>query len=172
MKDWEVIRKIGSGRSSNVYEVKNKITGKIYAMKELSKYYKRIIQDIDYQNIAYKNNLAPKIITYYNDGKNQIIIMEKMMYTLKEYIEIKGKLTNKEKNNLIKLLKELDKINIMHNDIIKQNVITNGDGIFKLIDFGSAKKGSVGLNGYPNINGKDRLIDKSDLNILIDFLKN
>ena len=151
--DFEIIQTIGKSNFANIYKVRYKLNGNIYALKLYDKtkandehelnYYreKEILYDLTKRN-------HPNIVKLYADfeeNNKAYLVMEYIEgTTLKNYRKdnsIKGYVAQKEVINiltqLLKILEFLhDKCHIIHRDINPNNIIIQKDGNIKLIDFG------------------------------------
>lgn len=124
-----------------VYLVRNRQTGKIYVKKY-----------IDRQLIAVYEKLKTiedchleKIYDCAADEKMGIVILEYISgRTLQEYMEEKGKVSEQEAGNIIeellKVLKKVHGVGIVHRDINPNNIMLSNDGVLKLIDFNIARQ--------------------------------
>ena len=116
--------------------------GKDYAMKEYKNANKscdKIEDDVFYQTECAKHGLTPKIIEYSLDPK--YIVMEKLDETLFEYmVRNKGKIPVKHQNRIVKILKDLDELEIFHGDPNLTNFMrSKEEDKFYIIDFGMSK---------------------------------
>ena len=140
LDDWEINNQLGeTGKEGTTYEVINKNTGQIAAMKvfKKKKSKKTFKREVDFQIKA--GNLAPRVICY-SYIPTPRIIMEKMTITLVGLIENQnGKLTSKQQNEIIELNKNMDKLKINHNDPNPLNIMIDEEGNFKYIDYGFSK---------------------------------
>ena len=153
LRDFDILKLIGKGNFSNVYEVRYKSNGNIYALKLYDKTKINEKNEIDYyreKEILYdltnKNN--PNIVKLYadfEDNNYRCLVMEYVEgSTLKNFRKdnnIKGYVPQKEVINILtQILKTLeflhDKCHIIHRDINPNNIIIQKDGNIKLIDFG------------------------------------
>lgn len=135
-KDWIIIKQLGkSGKEGTTYEVKNSKTNEICAMKQFkkNKSVKTFMKEVEMQKLA--GPLAPEVKDLCEGPPR--LVMEKMNKTLPQLIEEqKGKLTDKQQNNLIKLSSDMDKRNIYHNDPNPLNIMVDINGNFRYIDYG------------------------------------
>jgi len=152
MKNFEVIKELGSGGFATVYLVKNKKDNKLYALKKLNKELikdqkaiKRFIREAE---IGKKLN-HPNIVKIYNVFKE-----DDEIYILMEYVE-GNTLAELMKNNTNKFsydfirkfiilvcdaLSYANKIGIIaHRDLKPQNIMITKSGDIKIMDFGIAK---------------------------------
>lgn len=91
-------------------------------------------------------NISPKIYDYYLYlSENNIsvnIVQEKMDLTLQDWLEKKNILTDIYKLQIIDKLKQLHKLNILHDDIQTKNILVKIDNNkikFFIADFGKSK---------------------------------
>ena len=140
LDDWEINNQLGeTGKEGATYEVINKKTGQVAAMKvfKKKKSKKTFKREVDFQIKA--GNLAPRVICY-SYIPTPRIIMEKMTITLVGLIENQnGKLTSKQQNEIIELNKNMDKQKINHGDPNPLNIMIDEEGNFKYIDYGFSK---------------------------------
>ena len=85
-----------------------------------------------------------KIFNCFEENKTAYIVMEYLQgSTLTQYIEEHGKITEDEAVKMIlpvlKSLKVVHRIGIIHRDIAPDNIMVTTDGQVKLIDFGAAR---------------------------------
>ena len=144
------MEKIGSGGMADVYKAQDTALNRFVAVKILRPEYS---QDetfvkkfrVEAQSAAGLSN--PNIVGVYDVGEEDhthFIVMELVEgITLKDYIEMKGKLDVKEALNIslqIALgLSAAHAKRIIHRDIKPQNIIMSRDGKVKVTDFGIAK---------------------------------
>ena len=144
------MEKIGSGGMADVYKAQDTALNRFVAVKILRPEYS---QDetfvkkfrVEAQSAAGLSN--PNVVGVYDVGEEDnthFIVMELVEgITLKDYIEMKGKLDVKEALNIslqIALgLSAAHAKRIIHRDIKPQNIIMSRDGKVKVTDFGIAK---------------------------------
>lgn len=147
---YKIIDKIGSGGMAYVYKAQDTALNRFVAVKILKAEYS---QDetfvkkfrVEAQSAAGLSN--PNVVGVYDVGEEDnthFIVMELVEgITLKDYIEMKGKLDVKEALNIslqIALgLSGAHAKRIIHRDIKPQNIIMSRDGKVKVTDFGIAK---------------------------------
>ncbi len=147
---YKIIDKIGSGGMAYVYKAQDTALNRFVAIKILKAEYS---QDetfvrkfrVEAQSAAGLSN--PNVVGVYDVGEEDnthFIVMELVEgITLKDYIEMKGKLDVKEALNIslqIALgLSGAHSKRIIHRDIKPQNIIMSRDGKVKVTDFGIAK---------------------------------
>ena len=162
MENFEILEKLGEGSFSTVYKVRRKIDNQLYALKKVS------LQNLKEKNILNSLNeirllasiKSNYIISYkeafYEEKENSLII-------IMEYAD-NGDLSNKIKNikkfrqhfeekeiwiifiQLIKGLKSLHDLNILHRDIKSANVFLFQNGMVKLGDLNVSKIVKKGLS--------------------------
>lgn len=126
------------GKEGKVYEVVYR--NKIYAKKQFkkTKSSKNIEKEVQFQILAAKFGLAPKVKEYNLEDK--YIIMEKMEVNLFDILRKKeGKLTKKQQEEIIDIFEKLDKHYIFHKDANPLNFMYDKDKKLKMIDFGFAE---------------------------------
>ncbi len=149
---YEIESMIGQGGMSYVYRALDRKMGREVAVKVLKEEY---CEDADFirkfQNeaqAAAKLN-HPNIVAAYDvvDDEEQrlhYIVMELVSgITLKNYIQRKGRLNNRESIGIalqvIDGMEQAHKMRIVHRDIKPQNMIVGEDGVVKVADFGIAR---------------------------------
>ena len=149
---YEIESMIGQGGMSYVYRALDRKMGREVAVKVLKEEY---CEDEDFirkfQNeaqAAAKLN-HPNIVAAYDvvDDETQrlhYIVMELVSgITLKNYIQRKGRLNNRETIGIalqvIDGMEQAHKMRIVHRDIKPQNMIVGEDGVVKVADFGIAR---------------------------------
>jgi len=146
---YEVGKKLGTGNFAVVYAVKEKASGRDYALKIISK---KRVQDKEYMvqsEIDVMKKLAhPNIVTLVDviDTKKNINVVTDLASggDLFEHVTSKGKLSEEEaKKFLRQILTALDyvhSLSIVHRDIKPENILLNNPTEKKiiLIDFGLA----------------------------------
>lgn len=129
-------KKLGlDGKEGKVYEVSYR--NKIYAKKQFkkTKSSKNIEKEVQFQKLAGKFGLAPKVKEYNLEDK--YIIMEKMNVNLFDILKQKeGKLTKKQQEDIIDIFQRLDKHYIFHKDPNPLNFMYDNCKTLKIIDFG------------------------------------
>ena len=162
MENFEILEKLGEGSFSIVYKVRRKIDNQLYALKQVS------LQNLKEKNILNSLNeirllasiKSNYIISYkeafYEEKENSLIII--MEYA--DNGDLDKKIKNLIKNNkyfeekeiwkiliqLIKGLKTLHDLNILHRDIKTANIFLFNNGMVKLGDLNIskvAKKGTI-----------------------------
>lgn len=129
---------IGNGKEGHVYAVyKN---GERCALKKFKKGKCKILlrTELEFQYIASKYGIAPKIIEYDLDLK--YILMETMDCHLTDLItKNKGILSKKHQLNILDIFNTLDRLKIYQSDPNILNFMIKGDIIY-MIDYGMCKK--------------------------------
>lgn len=141
---------IGQGGMSYVYRALDQKMGRTVAIKVLKAEYCEDAEFIKkFQNeaqAAAKLN-HPNIVAAYDvvdEDKLHFIVMEMVEgITLKNYIQRKGRLDNKETVGIalqvIDGIAQAHRMGIVHRDIKPQNMIVGEDGVVKVADFGIAR---------------------------------
>ena len=163
MENFEIISKLGDGSYSTVYKVKRKIDGEIYALKKvklmnLSEKEKlnslnevRILASIksnfviSYKEAFFdeKDNTLGIIMEYADNGD----LYQKILEYKKKKIYIEEDEIWKIFIQIVKGLKSLHDLKILHRDIKSANVFLFKDGSAKLGDLNVSKVAKKGL-GY------------------------
>ena len=147
---YEIIMKIGSGGMADVYKAKDHVLNRLVAIKVLKQEYSTDATfvkkfRVDAQSAAGLSH--PNIVNVYDVGEDDgvyFIVMELVQgITLKNYIDMKGKLDIREALNIsVQIASGLSAAHenrIIHRDIKPQNIIMSRDGKVKVTDFGIAK---------------------------------
>jgi serine/threonine protein kinase len=183
--DYEIIRQIGVGGFSSVYEVRNKVDGQNYALKYIS-------PKNDNERKIIRNEIALmdecKDTDYILRYKEAYVFREKIWIILEMMDggaltpmleEMKGNFSEEFcKYTLYKVcvaLKFLHDQDILHRDIKSDNILFSMDGKVKLADFGYAckltcqqtlrksKVGTICWMAPEMIRGKDKYDAKVDI---------
>ena len=147
---YEIIMKIGSGGMADVYKAKDHVLNRLVAIKVLKQEYSTDATvgkkfRVEAQSAAGLSH--PNIVNVYDVGEDDgvyFIVMELVQgITLKNYIDMKGKLDIREALNIsVQIASGLSAAHenrIIHRDIKPQNIIMSRDGKVKVTDFGIAK---------------------------------
>ena len=147
---YEIIAKIGSGGMADVYKAKDHVLNRLVAIKVLKQEYSTDATfvkkfRVEAQSVAGLSH--PNIVSVYDVGEDDgvyFIVMELVQgITLKNYIDMKGKLDIREALNIsVQIASGLSAAHenrIIHRDIKPQNIIMSRDGKVKVTDFGIAK---------------------------------
>lgn len=151
---YEIVKKIGEGGMANVYKAKCNLLNRYVAVKVLKD---EFVEDSDFIKKFRRESQAaaslshPNILNVYDVGEELIkekeihyIVMEYIDgYTLKEYIQRKGKLSSDEAIDfsiqIAEALKNAHENHIIHRDIKPQNIMITKDKRAKVTDFGIAR---------------------------------
>lgn len=150
-KKYKIIKKIGSGSFGVVYLVK--FNNKKFALKVIKnnyvpiKFVDEIINEFENGKITGKNKITPKYYNMeflFNEMTNEMVSFIEMEYiqgkTLNDYLQTK-KLNQKQVEILENKIKKLHKLNIVHRDLHKNNIMVVSGKKFDiyLIDLGFSK---------------------------------
>ena len=147
--EFKILEAISKGSFGEVQKAKHTKTGKIVALKCISK---AVLLQFDCISLI-KNEIEihshlfhPNIINCYGYFKNDngiVIILEYAENSLINLLKVKGRLPETEVayyiKQLILVLKYLHNLRIVHRDIKAENILLKNEQI-KLCDFGYAKK--------------------------------
>lgn len=147
---YEIIRSIGAGGMSDVYQAKDQVLGRFVAIKVLKA---EFTEDMNFVTKFHAEAQAaaglehPNIVNIYDVGSENgmhYIVMEYIDgITLKEYIEKKNQISDKETISIAiqvgRGIEAAHKKNIIHRDIKPQNIMISKQGKVKVTDFGIAK---------------------------------
>ena len=147
---YEIIMKIGSGGMADVYKAKDHVLNRLVAIKVLKQEYSTDATFVKKFRVEAQSAAGlshPNIVNVYDVGEDDgvyFIVMELVQgITLKNYIDMKGKLDIREALNIsVQIASGLSAAHenrIIHRDIKPQNIIMSRDGKVKLTDFGIAK---------------------------------
>ncbi len=137
---WTRVRQLGEkGKEGTVFLVTD-AGGRQYAMKTFSsaKSDRNLEREAALLGKAAEFGIAPALIEY--DTGDNYIVMEKMETSLFDYMKANGgKLPHPMQQELIRLFKKLDTIEIFHADPSPLNFMLDSQGKIRAIDFGFAK---------------------------------
>ena len=168
INDYIILSQLGEGSFAKIYLVSHKITHKTFCLKKIltssSKEFTEMSKEFEIF-YKYKHNNILSILAISKKMLDQttycIYILTEVAKTDWEK-EINNRLARNKfysENELINILKQLtsallylQKNNIAHRDIKAQNILIFPERIFKLADFGEAKKFEKNYNNYNNIN--------------------
>ena len=147
---YEIIMKIGSGGMADVYKAKDHVLNRLVAIKVLKQEYSTDATFVKKFRVEAQSAAGlshPNIVNVYDVGEDDgvyFIVMELVQgITLKNYIDMKGKLDIREALNIsVQIASGLSAAHenrIIHRDIKSQNIIMSRDGKVKVTDFGIAK---------------------------------
>ena len=149
-KRYEVLSKVGAGGMADVYKGRDQMLNRYVAIKVLKKEFREdenFVRKFRSEAQASAGLLHPNVVNVYDVGEDRglyYMVMELVEgITLKEYIEKKGRLSNKEVISIaIQMCSGIGAAHaagIIHRDIKPQNIIISKDGKVKVTDFGIAK---------------------------------
>lgn len=161
---YEVVRRIGTGGMADVYKGKDHKLRRYVAIKVLKPEFasdSTFVKKFQIEAQAAAGMLHPNVVNVYDVGEDNgynYMVMELVDgITLKEYIQKKERLTDKEVISIaIQMASGLDaahKKNIVHRDVKPQNVMISTDGKVKVTDFGIAKPTSDSNTVNTNVMG-------------------
>ena len=147
---YEIIMKIGSGGMADVYKAKDHVLNRLVAIKVLKQEYSTDATFVKKFRVEAQSAAGlshPNIVNVYDVGEDDgvyFIVMELVQgITLKNYIDMKGKLDIREALNIsVQIASGLSAAHenrIIHRDIKPQNILVGTDGVVKVTDFGIAK---------------------------------
>ena len=153
--EYTIITQLGQGSFGKIYLVKD-TKGNTYSMKKIL-----LSEELDVKNVISEYNMCfnyshPNIIKILGVYSNKLDKTTFVVYVLmevgisdweKEINSYKSKKINYSENDLVNILKQLisslsflQKNNISHRDIKPQNILIFKNKIYKLTDFGEARK--------------------------------
>ncbi len=147
---YEIVRRIGTGGMADVYRGKDHKLRRYVAIKVLKQEFSEdesFVRKFQVEAQAAAGMLHPNVVNVYDVGEDlgyNYMVMELVDgITLKEYIERKGQLTDKETISIaIQMAAGLDAAHqkqLVHRDVKPQNVMISNEGKVKVTDFGIAK---------------------------------
>lgn len=147
---YEILEKIGSGGMADVYKAKCHKLNRLVAIKVLKNEFSTDATFVKKFRVEAQSAAGlshPNIVNVYDVGEESgiyFIVMELVQgITLKNYIDMKGKLEVREALNIsIQIASGLSAAHqnrIIHRDVKPQNIIMSRDGKVKVTDFGIAK---------------------------------
>lgn len=149
---YQIESMIGQGGMSYVYRAEDLKMGRRVAIKLLKEEYcedEEFIRKFQNEAQAAAKLNHPNIVSVYdivNDTEKKLhyIVMELVEgITLKNYIQRKGRLNNRETIGIalqvIDGIEQAHKMGIVHRDIKPQNMIVGTDGVVRIADFGIAR---------------------------------
>lgn len=135
--DFEVIKQLGKDGAQGVVYLVEFPNGLRAAMKQFKKTKSsaRIQAEADLQAKASDAGISPEVM--HVDLENKRIFMEPMQCRL---VDVLKRTSPRFEDDLIRIMKTLDDIGILHNDGNALNLMLNSDDQLQIIDFGLAKK--------------------------------
>ena len=161
---YQVLSKIGTGGMADVYKGKDVMLNRYVAIKVLKKEDredKSFVRKFRSEAQAAAGLLNQNIVNVYDVGEDRglyYMVMELVEgITLKDYIQKKGRLRNKEVISIaIQFCSGIEAAHshdIIHRDIKPQNIMISRDGKVKVTDFGIARATSAGRTETSNALG-------------------
>lgn len=155
---YEIISAIGSGGMSYVYKAKDVTLKRLVAVKVLKEEYSRdanIVAKFAREAEAAGGLSHPNVVSVYDVGEQfgtYYIIMELVEgFTLKKYIEKKGKMSQHDAvqvtMQVARGLNAAHEQGIIHRDVKPQNIMVSKDGKIKVTDFGIARINDTQISG-------------------------
>ena len=155
---YEIISAIGSGGMSYVYKAKDVTLKRLVAVKVLKEEYSRdanIVAKFAREAEAAGGLSHPNVVSVYDVGEQfgtYYIIMELVEgFTLKKYIEKKGKLSQHDAvqvtMQVARGLNAAHEQGIIHRDVKPQNIMVSKEGKIKVTDFGIARINDTQISG-------------------------
>lgn len=157
LKDFDVLKVLGSGAFGKVYKVRRKDTGRIYAMKSLKK-----------RNLLLKNQLKYALTecNVLRNATSHFILRlhasfqtPQHLYMVLDYcpgsdlaFHIAQRVTLEEHEcrfyiaELILAIEHLHEMHVVYRDLKPENILIAADGHIRLADFGLSKEGVDGNN--------------------------
>ena len=135
--EFEVIKQLGKDGAQGVVYLVEFPNGLRAAMKQFKKTKSsaRIQAEADLQAKASDAGISPEVM--HVDLENKRIFMEQMQCRL---VDVLKRTSPRFEDDLIRIMKTLDDIGILHNDGNALNLMLNSDDQLQIIDFGLAKK--------------------------------
>ena len=135
--EFEVIKQLGKDGAQGVVYLVEFPNGLRSAMKQFKKTKSsaRIQAEADLQAKASDAGISPEVM--HVDLENKRIFMEPMQCRL---VDVLKRTSPRFEDDLIRIMKTLDDIGILHNDGNALNLMLDRDDQLQIIDFGLAKK--------------------------------
>jgi serine/threonine protein kinase len=161
LKNYEIIKEVSEGLTSQVYQVKSKLDDKIYILKKICRTGNKLLSDLRINYVVRNEKYIlsrldhpgiVKLHEFWEDEINYYFILEDCGV---DTFEMRKEITEKEAIDYLKQLTDiliyLDQKQIIHHDIKPENILLN-NGKITLIDFGFSiiGKESESETGTPN----------------------
>ena len=151
LDNYETIKKVGEGAFGEVYKIKDKNTGKCFAVKIEKQDIKRLIFEKNIYKLlnGKKNDYIPKLINFKNNDNTAIMVIDYLGPSLSKLHEYCNKQFSLKTTlyiaiKSIRILEYIHNNGIIHRDIKPENfLIGNGKKYSKrlyIVDFGLSKK--------------------------------
>ena len=162
---YEIIEQIGEGGMAYVYKAKCNLLNRYVAVKVLKEEFAKdelFVKRFRAEAQSAASLTHPNIVSVYDVGKEDgisYIVMELLeSKTLKDYIELKGKLDNetalKISIQIASALEAAHRAHVIHRDIKPHNIVLNKNLVAKVTDFGIAKvSSSATITNFGNTMG-------------------
>lgn len=188
-EDFQILRLIGKGTFGQVYQVRKKDTGRIYAMKVLSK--KVIVQKKEVAHTVGERNILVRTAT----GDSPFIVGLKFsfqtpsdLYLVTDYmsggelfwhLQKEGRFDERRAKfyiaELILAIQHLHNNNIVYRDLKPENILLDANGHIALCDFGLSKANLTNnattntFCGTTEYLAPEVLLDESGYTKMVDF---
>lgn len=145
-------RIIGHGSFGQVYLALEHLTGKLLAVKEMvvKNCSREILEAIDAETRVLINLRHPNIVSIYDievsdDGNKLLIVMDfvaggSLASLSKSFRGIPEILCRRYAKQILEAIRHMHRQNVAHLDLKCSNIMIGGDGIIKLVDFGTATR--------------------------------
>ena len=145
-------RVIGHGSFGQVYLALEHLTGKLLAVKEMvvKNCSREILEAIDAETRILINLRHPNIVNIYDievsdDGNKLLIVMDfvaggSLASLSKSFKGIPEILCRRYAKQILEAIKHMHRQNVAHLDLKCSNIMIGGDGLVKLVDFGTATR--------------------------------
>lgn len=156
--DFEFIKMLGKGSFSKVCLVKHKETGRLLAMKVLTKSELARRNQVEHTNTEkfilskYKHPFLVKMFYSFQSTDKLYMVLEyidggELFYHLKRAKRFPEDLTRFYAAEVLLVLEMLHNQDIIYRDLKPENILVGSDGHLKVADFGLAKTGVTGFGG-------------------------
>jgi len=162
LKDFEVLKKLGDGSFSQVYQVLRRSDCQLYALKKVklgllkSKEKENAINEVRILASITHPNIVPYKEAFYDEGSNSLCIIMELVSggTLSHLIDMLKKSGSKLDesviwsyiNQMLKGLKALHDLNILHRDLKSANIfLTKDQKTLKIADMNVSKVAKGGF---------------------------
>ncbi|ESU39608.1 Kinase, STE STE11 [Giardia duodenalis] len=145
-------RIIGHGSFGQVYLALEHLTGKLLAVKEMvvKNCSREVLEAIDAETRILINLRHPNIVNIYDievsdDGNKLLIVMDfiaggSLASLSKSFKGIPEILCRRYARQILEAIKHMHRQNVAHLDLKCSNIMIGGDGLVKLVDFGTATR--------------------------------
>jgi serine/threonine protein kinase len=158
VEDFDFLKMLGKGSFSKVCLVKHKETGKLFAMKVLTKSELAKRNQVEHTNTEryilskYKHPFIVRMYFAFQTSDKVYMVLEfvdggELFYHLKKAKRFPEDLAKFYASEILLAIEMLHGHDIIYRDLKPENILVGTDGHLKLADFGLAKTGVTGVGG-------------------------